>query len=231
MFDRDESTAEPTAVSAPAYLGELLNQSVPFAPDDLQHAFNHNQIASKSWLLDALFGTLGGRFGTVAVLGGWYGVLGAMLLGDDRFDIDRVLSFDIDPNCARVAAALNRKHAAEGRFEAVMADVCELDYAGLSKHSNGRAAAPGAAGNGTEIADLVINTSCEHMTPTRAWYSRVPRAMPQVLQSNDYFDCPDHVNCMADLEAFKADVPMAELVYQGALERKRYTRFMLIGRK
>jgi hypothetical protein len=163
------------------------------------------------------------------VLGGWYGVLGAMLLGDGRFHVDRVLSFDIDPNCARVAQWLNRKHAADGRFEAVTADVCELDYAGLGGRLDGQA--PGAAGNRARPADLVINTSCEHMAPTEAWYGRVPRGMLQVLQSNDYFDCPDHVNCLADIEAFKADVPMDELVFQGTLERKRYTRFMLIGRK
>ena len=231
MFDRDEVPAELPAGPAPApdrpALKALLNARVPAPPADLQHALNHNQIACKTWLLDALFGTLGGRFGTVSLLGGWYGVLGALLLGDDRFQVDRVLSYDIDPDCARVAGWLNRKHTPDGRFQAVTADVRELDYERL----DGRVAAPGAAGNGAQGANLVINTSCEHMAPTSAWYDGVPPGTLQVHQSNDYFDCPEHVNCMADLEAFKADLPMGEVLYQGSMARKRYTRFMLIGRK
>ena len=69
------------------------------------------------------------------------------------------------------------------------------------------------------------------MAPTSAWYDGVPPGTLQVHQSNDYFDCPEHVNCVADLEAFKADLPMGEVLYQGSMARKRYTRFMLIGRK
>jgi len=231
MLDRDEVPAElpagPASVPGRPALEALLNARVPAPPADLQHALNHNQIACKTWLLDALFDALGGRFGTVSLLGGWYGVLGALLLGDDRFQVDRVLSYDIDPDCARVAGWLNRKHAPDGRFQAVTADVRDLDYERL----DGRVAAPGAAGNGAQAPDLVINTSCEHITPTEAWYGRIPPETLQVLQSNDYFDCPDHVNCQTDLDAFKADLPMRELYYQGSMARKRYTRFMLIGRK
>jgi hypothetical protein len=248
MFDRDEVPAGLPAgpASAPVRpaLEALLNARVPAPPADLHHALNHNQIACKTWLLDALFGTLGGRFGTVSLLGGWYGVLGALLLGDERFRVDRVLSYDIDPDCARVARGLNHEHVAEGRFEALTADVRELDYAssngspdrpapgtaGKGAAGNG-AMGNGAMGNGAQGADLVINTSCEHMAPTSAWYDRVPPGTLQVHQSNDYFDCPEHVNCVADLEAFKADLPMGEVLYQGSMARKRYTRFMLIGRK
>ncbi len=212
--------AGPAPASGTSVQERLLATPVPSAPDDLQHALNHNQIACKTWLLDALYGALGGRFGTVALLGGWYGVLGALLLDDARYRVDRVVSVDIDPDCARVAQALNRDAVAEGRFAARTADVRELDYADL----NGGA-------NGTEAPDLVLNTSCEHITPTRAWYERVPAGMLQAHQSNDYYDCPEHVNCLPDLDAFKADLPMRELMYQGTMARKKYTRFMLIGRK
>ena len=53
---------------------------------DLGHALNPNQIASKRWLADALAAAAGGHFGTVTVLGGWFGVLPAILQGvDDLF--------------------------------------------------------------------------------------------------------------------------------------------------
>jgi hypothetical protein len=69
------------------------------------------------------------------------------------------------------------------------------------------------------------------MPSAEAWYGRLPTGILQALQSNDYFDCDEHVNCIADLTAFKRQAPMSEVLYEGALQRKRYSRFMLIGRK
>lgn len=231
MFNGDplHSGALSALVSEAAmpYLAEVLQTRIDAAPADLHHAFNKNQIASKKWLLDEVRSALGGRFGTVYVLGGWYGVLGAMLLSDRRLEIDRVLSFDLDPQCAPVAERINRAFVAQTRFRAITADARTVDYDRLgAKRANGKR--PSAD---REAPDLVINTSCEHMPCAAEWYDRVPLGMLQAHQSNDYFDCPEHVNCVADLEAFKAQLPMSELRYEGALARRRYSRFMLIGRK
>ena len=49
---------------------------------ELGAALNKNQIASKMWLADALFDAVGPRLGRVLILGGWFGVLGAVLLHD-----------------------------------------------------------------------------------------------------------------------------------------------------
>ena len=69
------------------------------------------------------------------------------------------------------------------------------------------------------------------MTRFTEWYDGIPAGMLMVLQSNDMFDEEDHVNCVADLEDFKRQAPLSELLFAGALPLKRYTRFMLIGRK
>lgn len=198
--------------------GAIRRLPIPPGPPGVHHAFSENQIVSKTWLVDKVHATLGGCFGTVYVLGGWYGVLGAILLNDPKFRIGRVLSFDIDPGCAPVAEHLNAEHVASARFKAVTADACTLDYQCFDDGA-------GAATN------LVINTSCEHMPSTEAWYDRLPVGIAQAFQSNDYFDCSEHVNSIQDLAAFKQQVPMSELLYEGALQRKRYSRFMLIGRK
>jgi hypothetical protein len=227
MFDGETIRAEALNQLVPEagapYLGTVMSVRVPSPPEDLHYAFSENQIVSKKWLLDKLFESLGGRFGTVYVLGGWYGVLGAMMLNDDRFEVGRVLSYDVDPRCATVAERINGAHAEAGRFKAETADVRSLDYA----LSDG----PDPANGSGRVANLVINTSCEHIAPVEAWYGRVPVGMPQAHQSNDQFDCPEHVNCVASLEDFKAQLPMAELVFEGALARRRYSRFMLVGRK
>jgi len=184
---------------------------------DLGHALNPNQIASKRWLADALAAAAGGRFGTVTVLGGWFGVLPAILLDDRRLAITRVVSVDIDSRCAEIARSINATHVRTGRFTAMTADMHGIAYA------------PPAARSADP--DLIVNTSCEHLADFGGWFARVPAGQLVALQSNDYYAIDEHVNCVPDLAAFRAQAPLAELLYAGEQPRKRYRRFMLIGRK
>jgi hypothetical protein len=181
-------------------------------------ALNKNQMASKRWLAESLYAAVGARLGSVLILGGWVGALAAVLLHDRRFEIDRVTSVDIDPRCAPVAESLNATHVRAGKFSAYTADMLTLAYA---NHSGG---ARGAA-------DLLINTSCEHLSDFDRWYARVPPAQLLVLQSNDYFACREHVNCVPDLATFRARAPMRDVLFAGERKMRRYVRFMLIGRK
>jgi len=175
---------------------------------DLGNAFNHKQVGSKLWARDAIFETLGARLGRVVILGGWYGILAAMLFDDSRFDIGRIDSYDIDPEVGPVAETLNK--AWSDRFSAVTADMYAMDYAALG-------------------ADLVVNTSCEHIADIRAWLALLPSGTRVMLQSNDYFSEPTHINCVPDLQAFVDQAQLATLDFSGSLKMKKYTRFMLIG--
>ena len=226
MFDHDglrsETLTDLGAFAGPDDLGEEMCGRVSAPPEDLPLAFNPNQIASKTWLLDRVFETVGGRFGTVHILGGWYGALAALVFADIRFRIARVVSYDLDPACAPVAERVNAKQAAEGRFKARTADAGRISYASEVGVKGGLMERP---------SDLVINTSCEHMPRGVDWFGCIPDGMLLAAQSNDYFDCDEHVNCVTDLAAFKSQVPLSELLYEGSLRRRRYTRFMLIGRK
>ncbi|HEV7325830.1 MAG TPA: class I SAM-dependent methyltransferase [Bosea sp. (in: a-proteobacteria)] len=195
-----------------ADLARLVGKGVPA---DLSIAFNHKQIASKRWLVDELAKVLPQPDGPVFVLGAWYGVLGAILLADERLTIPHVVSLDIDPGCAPVAEILNHRHVATGRFRAVTADMTGLDF---DRTEGGR---PG----------LVINTSCEHLDDVPGWIASLPFGLPLLLQSNDYFREPDHRSCVPSLDAFKAQAGLSDLWFAGALPTKNYTRFMLIGRR
>lgn len=201
-----------------SFVSDVLGTAQRYPRPDLGHALNRNQTASKKWLLDALLGAAGERLGVVYVLGAWYGVLPAMLLHDSRFRIDHVVSVDIDPACAPIAECLNRCHAADGRFSTLSADMRGLRF-------NGGADTPESA------ADVVVNTSCEHMAGLGEWFADLPDGLLLVLQSNDYVDCDEHVNCVPDLAAFKEQVPLSQVLFEGQLRLKKYTRFMLIGRK
>ena len=182
----------------------------------LAEALNKNQIASKLWLADALFDAVGADLGSILVLGGWFGVLPAILLHDARFTIASVTSLDVDPRCAGVALALNDTHVRAGKFAAVTADMLDYDYAGRAT-----ARAP----------KLVVNTSCEHLEAFDRWYGRIPDGQLLALQSNDYFACSEHVNCVPDLAAFQEQAPMRDMLFAGEHKLRRYVRFMLIGRK
>jgi hypothetical protein len=194
-----------------AFYRDVLDTITRHQAPEVGVALNKNQMASKRWLADALFDAGGARLGRVLILGGWVGALGAVLLHDRRFDIDRIESIDIDPRCEPIATALNATHVRDGRFAACTADMLDVDYA--------------------RRADLVINTSCEHLREFDRWYARVPDGQRLVMQSNDYLACAEHVNCVPDLAAFRAQAPLSDVQFAGQRRMRRYVRFMLIGTK
>jgi len=203
------------ALSGNAIVADLARLVGKGAPADLSIAFNPKQIASKRWLIDALAQVLPRPDGAVFVLGAWHGVLGAMLLADERLSIPEIVSVDIDPGCAPVAETLNHRHVATGRFRTLTADMLGLDFSSASGKRPG----------------LVINTSCEHLDDVPGWVASLPAGLPLVLQSNDYFREPDHRSCVPSLDAFAAQACLSETWFSGARPTKNYTRFMLIGRR
>ena len=212
-FYRDIIEGLAVHADSPFYrdiLGALARHQEP----GLAVALNRNQMASKLWLANNLYATVGARLGNVLILGGWVGVLAGVLLGDRRFAIERIVSLDIDPRCAPVAESVNATHARTGRFAAHTADMLDVVY-----------------GIGNYRADVVVNTSCEHLSAFDRWYARIPPGQLLVLQSNDYVACREHVNCVPDLDALRAQAPLSETLFAGASPMKKYTRFMLIGRK
>jgi hypothetical protein len=178
-------------------------------PDaDIGNAFNHKQVACKMWARDKLFESVGGIFGEIWIVGGWYGVFAAMLLEDPRFQIGRIENSDIDPGVGAIAETLN--HAHETRFGAVTADMYALDY-----HAR--------------RADLVVNTSCEHIPDLREWLQLIPKGQTILLQSNNYFSEPTHIACVPTLKAFEDLAGLSSVHFAGELPMKKYTRFMLLG--
>ena len=191
---------------------DIRDTATRFPDPALGYALNRNQITSKKWLVDTLLDVTGGDLGRVCVVGGWYGVLGAMLLHDKRFAVESVCSVDRDGSCTEVADSLNRTHVESGRFKSLTADMVELDY-----RDGGY--------------DLVINTSCEHLPAIGDWLKRIPDGMLLALQSNDYYGIEGHVSCVDNLAAFKRQAPLSTVMFEGQMKIGTYTRFMLIGRR
>lgn len=194
------------------FIADIRDTADRFPDPYLGYALNRNQITSKKWLVDTLFNVTRGTLGRVCIVGGWYGVLGAMLLHDKRFSIDAVTSVDRDAACRDIADSLNRIHVDSGKFKSQTADMLQLDYR-------------------QDAYDVIINTSCEHLPDIGAWLDRIPEGTLLVLQSNDYHGIEGHMNCVDDVDAFKRQVPLATIIFEGEKKISAYTRFMLIGRK
>jgi hypothetical protein len=131
-----------------------------------------------------------------------------MLFQSDIY-INSIRSIDIDPSCEPIATMMNKQEEIQGKFKAVTADMCAI----------------------RSDADVIINTSCEHITQDQfdLWKSGMPHNSLLVLQSNNY-DIPEHVRTAKDLEEFKIQCGV-DVIWAGELELPLYTRYMIIGKK
>ena len=168
-------------------------------------AFWSGQIKSKEWLIENLTECVMGPV-RVDIHGGWVGVLASMIFQSD-IDAKYICSVDLDPSCEPIATMMNKKEEQDGKFRAITGDMCEVPVNG----------------------NLVINTSCEHITQEQyeLWLSRLPKGAWIVLQSNNY-KIPEHVRIANSLDDFKKQSHV-NVHWAGELKLPLYTRYMIIG--
>lgn len=172
-------------------------------------SFWKGQINSKVWLVENLQKYMPYNNYRIAIYGGWNGVLASILFNSD-LSIEHITSVDIDPACEEIANTVNKNYEMTGRFAAVTADMCTY----------------------TLPVDIVINTSCEHITQQQYehWLNNQPDNALFVIQSNNYFDLDEHVRCSTDLDNF-TQMSKIKPVWRDEFETPKYTRFMIIGKK
>jgi hypothetical protein len=174
-------------------------------------SFWKGQINSKVWLVENLQKILPWNpvAANIVIHGGWNGVLASILFNSDM-GISHITSVDIDPKCEETARTVNKRQEMEGRFAAVTADMTMYEYE----------------------ADIVINTSCEHLTrgAYRRWLNLVPDNALIVIQSNNYVELEEHINCSLSLNDFK-EYSKLDILMSAELKLPKYDRYMIIGRK
>jgi hypothetical protein len=171
-------------------------------------AFWKGQISSKEWLIEQLRPHVFLTPVSIDIHGGWIGTLASMLF-QSGIPIKNIRSVDLDPDCQATATMMNKQEEIAGKFCAVTANMCEI----------------------RSDADIVINTSCEHITQDDydLWLSGLPHNSLIVLQSNNY-DIPEHIRTADSLEHFKEQSQL-NVLWEGELENDLYTRYMIIGSK
>lgn len=204
-----------------------LRNAVDNFDADLSDALSWGQLKSKRWLVDELEKT-DVPLGIVFLCAGWYGTLAHMLF-DSSCSINKIRSFDIDDSCASIAETVNRNYTKKDwRFKATTKDIHNIEYINYNYETK---RFDGTVCEITDTADTVINTSCEHIENFNDWYSKIPSGVLICLQSNNYFQVKDHVNCVNNPLEFAEQSPMKDCLYSGSLELPKYNRFMRIGYK
>jgi len=167
---------------------------------EIRDAFRINQMQGKAWLLDNIKKV--DRNKKVLVVGSWLGFTSYCLYKEG---FTYITETDIDARLDNMARYINTPNTA---FQHLNSDVNELD---LSEY------------------ELIINTSCEHISDNR-WFDNVAPGTILALQSTN-FKCEDHVNTVSDLKEMQRKYPLKytyadELVFNSA-----FTRYMVVGEK
>lgn len=170
-------------------------------------AFWSGQIKSKEWLISNLEEILVNPI-SIDIHGGWVGVLASMLF-QSNLQVTNIRSIDIDPECENIANEMNQIEYNKGRFNAVTINMIDVQ----------------------STADVIINTSCEHITQDDydIWLSRITENSLLVLQSNNYI-IPEHVRTVNSLTEF-IEQSNITVLFSSELALPLYTRYMIIGRK
>ena len=174
------------------------------------NSVNSNQNMSKEWLVENMSERLKSIVENpkVCVAAGWYGMLADKMRD---FTNNKVVSFDIDPKCAKYGKIMYPKVSFK------TADIKDF-HAGQY--------------------DVLMCTSCEHIsdeTLNKFLRTRKEQSLV-VLQSNNYFGLDEHINCKNSLKEFIDSltyaVPSAKINILNSSEKRinnKFDRYMVIG--
>ena len=204
-------------------LKDLITNKITFDPD----CFSRGQLKSKLWLVDKLK-ELNVDLGTCFICAGWYATLATMLF-ESGLKVDKIVSFDSDPNVWQIAETFNKKWVLEDwRFKASTQDIHEILF---DEHIYDVNKLDGTTETLWGYPNTVINTSTEHIKDFEQWYGNILKGQLVILQNNDYFEVEEHINCHKTLQEFSNKTPMSKVLYEGELDLQQYKRFMKIGFK
>lgn len=220
----------------PEVNSDLLNSVLKTAKhnvelkDDIFDSYSSNQLASKGALLDAVDSlSILDKDSTVFIWGCWYGSILIPSLVDK---VKTVIGLDLDERAIQIGKKF-------------FSDYENIDFQRVDVFEKYL--------NSYKDANLIINTSCEHMPPMKEWRWFGPGAIEEdtfkglkgegfgspklslncyfAFQSNNMFGIEGHVNCVNSLEEFETQLPnRAEVLYREEVEDTRGTRYMLVGK-
>ena len=166
------------------------------------NSLNPNQQNSKNWLItESLKYFQAFEQPRFLVAAGWYG-----LLANKLTEFGNALSFDKDPQCKTIGEKL---------YPNVKFKTYDMvDYRSVKEH------------------DVILCTSCEHIEQDllNEFISRRRKDDSIViLQSNNYYKLPEHINCVENEDEFESKLKLKMTHFKGSLQCDGFKRFMIIG--
>ena len=175
---------------------------------DLLDSYSLNQFKSKENLLYHIQKLeLSNPY--IVILGSWYGSILVPALVDHA---EEITCIDIDERV--IAIAKNRLFKKYKSVDFICSDVFDVNRNGRIKNSN-----------------LIINTSCEHMTNMSELPALYESNAYFAFQSNNMYDIPTHINCVTSIDEFYSQLPHnATVLEENEIEDDRGIRYTLIGK-
>lgn len=172
--------------------------------DDFADSFSFTQYTSKLWLVETLKQHVPVVNPTILILGGWYGSYLVPMLRE-HISPSHIFFNDVNSKCISVAEKLHGKEK-----------ISYHDFdATLPYFHNG--------------ADVVINTSCEHMESYDQMLKEGPNTF-YVLQSCDNQNDPGHINTSSSTQDFLAKLNFKTTVFTARKDLGHKNRFLVIGK-
>ena len=194
---------------------------------DISTFVNKENSILYSWVVGQLERVLGEKYmGSVYVLGGGMGLMGAMLL-DSKLRFENIRSFDINGTAQFLADEFMQKELLmDWRFKSTTQDLFDVDYAKhnfISRLPDGTLSKPFS-----EIPGTIINTNVSYIKNYKDWYDMIPdiRRVVVVGESGENVPYP-----FANSQSFNSKFPMSFELYTGVLTIDGKQYFMKIGHK
>lgn len=176
-------------------------------------ALDEIQVRSKLWLIDELERLRDLSNCRLLVLGAWCGVLPLLCNWTLAHPPRHMVCVDIDAGACAVGVRVIGAHYENVGYRC--ADVMGFDYEPWAR----------------DPTTVVVNTICEHLPDVAGWWRGIGSGQFVVLQSNNYFGCPDHVNAIRSTAELLAQSPLSDVLFEGVLELSLFDRYMVIGRR
>ena len=176
---------------------------------DLLDSFSPNQFVAKEKLISSVNNlNILDADSEVVILGGWYG---SILIPAFK-QVKRITLIDIDNNV--VSIAKNRLFNHYTNVDFISSDVFDKDRHGRIMS-----------------ADVIINTSCEHMKSMKHLEALAHSEAYFAFTSNNMHDIEGHTNTVNNIEEFIQQLPTnAKILHKDEIEDSRGTRYLLVGK-
>lgn len=181
--------------------------------DELQRynsTYCSTQVQSKKTLIKGLKQVLEDRPYRFFIIGPWYGTLIVPYLLNN-FNVEKLTLVDIDVSVRRLLKSYTKAQCSEYHID---------DY-NVFETSHWI----------DELTDntVIVNTSSEHMPNMRDL--NIDKDVVYAIQSNNYYDHPEHINCVSDVEELALKSGINHVMFQDQLAFEKYTRFTIVGKR